>query len=427
MGLVILLIFLFYIIYLDARYKSSVVPILLMTIISPEIKIGNIGIDSLYIFECLLFLYICVTKKILIIGAVKRYTKIVVLCMSMYTMSWLFFSRMDFGSLILCLTGGLKILIVLVECWTLNFTFKNQIENDIFKLLTAVLILNAAFITFQSLFYEPSLWLLKNVFLSSSEYEYALSATHAGHYTRYGGLFKYPMHLGVFCSIAIAFTLSIRRKVNRTVRYVVIVLGAYCGIMSSTKSFFIGAAVIYCFYAIQRCIAIKNKKDIFYSLIPLVAVILVVVFQNQIIQLIENVFGSYAAFYARKIVEFFNDTGSVLDTRLGEAGAIVSLREVVKENFLFGVGPASIQGEKIMDNAILVILHNGGLLALLTVLYYYLKTAKIFYENKMSILVVIAIIACGIGFQIWIASPLTAWSCYYFDVEVNNLRRRKME
>ena len=36
-----------------------------------------------------------------------------------------------------------------------------------------------------------------------------------------------------------------------------------------------------------------------------------------------------------------------------------------------------------------------------------------------------AIVVCKIGFQIWIASPLTAWACYYFDVEVNNLRKRK--
>lgn len=425
MGFVILLVMLLYTVYLDTRQRSSVIPILLMATLSPEIKIGSAGIDSLYVFEFFLFLYICVTKKVLIFSVVKRYTKIIVLSLLIYTISWIAFSRVDLNSLISCLVGGLKILIVLVECWTLNSTFKSQIENDIFKFLTVSLILNAAFVTFQSLFYEPSLWILKNVFLSSSEYEYALSATYAGHYTRYGGLFKYPMHMGVFCAIALAFIFSIQKKINLAMRCFTIILSLYCGIMSSTKSFFIGMAVICCIYVIQSCIGIKNKKDIIYSSIPLITVILIIIFQNQIIQLIESIFGSYAAFYARKIVEFFSDMSSVLDTRLGEAGAIVSLREVVKENFLFGVGPASIQGEKVMDNAILVILHNGGLLALFVILYYYFKTAKTFHENKMSILVILAIIACGIGFQIWIASPLTAWACYYFDVEVNNLRKRK--
>lgn len=425
MGFVILLILLFYTIYLDTRNKSSVVPILLMTILSPEIRIVSIGIDSLYIFEFLLFLYICVIKKVLIIGAVKRYTKIVVLCLSIYTISWVLFSRIGFNSLISCLAGGLKISIALVECWTLNSTFKKQIESDIFNLVIVVLIVNATFVTFQSIFYEPSLWMLKNVFLSSSEYEYALSATYAGHYTRYGGLFKYPMHMGVFCVIAIAFLLSIKKRTNSTLNNLAITLSAYCGIMSSTKSFFIGIAVIYCFYVIQKCISIKNKKDLVYCLFPLFVVIMVVVFQNQIIQLIENIFGSYAAFYAKKIVEFFNNAESVFDTRLGEAGAIASLRDVVKENVLFGVGPASVNGEKVMDNAILVVLHNGGIFALFTTFYYYFETAKVFFKSKMSILVILAIIACGMGFQIWIASPLTAWACYYFDIEVNNLRKRK--
>lgn len=425
MGFVILLVVLLCTVYLDRKNKSSVVPILFMTILSPEIKVGNVSIDSLYIYATLLFLYICTTKKFLIYGAVNRYITTIALCLLIYTISWLLFSRIDFSSLMLCLLGGMKTIIILIECWTLNFAFKSQIESDIFKLLILVLILNVMFVIFQSLFYEQSLWVLKNVFLSSSEYDYIMGTTYAGHYTRYGGLFRYPMHMGVFCAITLAFVLSMQKRVNLVLKYILIALCLYCGIMSSTKSFFIGVAVIYCFYIIQVCFSIKNKKDIIYALIPLVSVILIIIFQNKIIQFVENIFGAYAAFYARKVIEFFNDMGSVFDTRFGETGAIVSLFEVVKENFFFGVGPSSINGESIMDNAVLVILHNGGIFALSIIIYYFCETINTFYKNKISILVILAVLACGMGFQIWIASSLTIWACYYFDVEVNKLRKKK--
>ena len=45
----------------------------------------------------------------------------------------------------------------------------------------------------------------------------------------------------------------------------------------------------------------------------------------------------------------------------------------MNENPLIGVGPTSVNGEIVGDNAYVVLIHNGGLIALVTIVGYYMR------------------------------------------------------
>lgn len=427
-GVLILVIAVIDIVCRNLKNKSSVVPILMITLYGPDLKIGNKSLDSTYVLIVVLLIFIVFSNGKLYFGKIKRYVYTTISIMAVYTVSWLLFSREDINSYLSCVIGGMKLTAILIECYTLNYMFCDRIEEDITNLINITLILNSLFIIFQKLFFEASLAVLKNVFLSADEYDFVLSATYAGRYTRFNGLFKYPMHLGIFCAVAIAFLLIVGvNSKKRAVWLLSIGMALYCGIMSASKSFFIGLAVLYCLFVVENLTKISDKKKVIFNVIPVFVLVLIVLFQQDIIRILENVFGSYVAYYAQKVVLFFNDVGAVFETRTGDSGALSSLYDVVVNNLLFGVGPGSVNGEKVMDNAILVVLHNGGIIALLIVFNYYAKILRMCYHNHKSTLLVFTILACGMGFQIWVASPLTAWACYYLDIEMFKLKAKQRQ
>lgn len=426
-GVLILAIAIFDIVYRNLKHESTVVPIFMMTLYGPDLKIGSKSVDSTYILIAVLLIFIMFSNGKLYFARIKRYVYTTVSIMMVYTASWLFFSRVDMNDYLSCIVGGIKLTAVLIECYTLNYLFCDRIEEDMTNLINISLILNSLFITFQKFFFTSSLLVLKDVFLSTEEYDFVLGATYAGRYTRYNGLFKYPMHLGIFCVLATAFLLTVRAKQKKkTIWLLSIVMALYCGIMSASKSFFIGIAVLYCFFVVENLAQMNDKKKVIFNFFPVLGLALIILFQQDIIRILENVFGSYVAYYAQKVVLFFSNIGVVFETRTGESGALSSLYNVVVENFLFGVGPASINGEKIMDNAVLVILHNGGIVALAIALSYYINILRKSYHNHKSVLLVFTILACGMGFQIWVASSLTVWACYYLEIEEYNLRKKRI-
>ena len=427
MGVLILIVAIINIVYRNLKNKSSVVPILMMILYGPVLKIGSKNVDSIYILIIALFVFILAFNGKLYFGKIKRYVYTTISVMIVYTVSWLIFSRVDANSYLSCIAGGMKLIIILIECYTLNYSFCDRIEKDIANLINVSLIINSLFIIFQTRFFSLSLLILEDIFLSTAEYDFILNSTYAGYYTRYNGLFGYPMHLGIFCALAIAFLLMYRAKQKKdTIWLLSVCMALYCGIMSASKSFFIGLAVLYCFYVVENLAQMNDKKKIVFNIFPVLGFVLVVSFQQDIIGILENTFGSYVAYYAQKVAIFFDDFETVFETRLGDSGALNTLYDVVVENFLFGVGPASINGENVMDNAVLVIIHNGGIIALTIVLSYYAKILRIFYQNHQSLLLIFTILACGMGFQIWIASPLTVWICYYLEIKTSNFRLNKI-
>lgn len=412
-------------VYLNMNNKSTVAPIMIMVTLSPEIKFGAISFDSLYMYIIVLFIYIWIVKGKIFINKTSRYTVLLLFNLIMCLVSWMLFSRNDIITVVTYSLGIIKYIVLIGECWTLNRQFQDNILIDLFWYITIVVFSNTIFLLFQKNFFTQSLNILKEI-LSSNEYAYAISGTFAGRYTRYGGFFKYPMHLGLFSTLSFAFLLGFKTSTRKktVLKILILCCTLFNGIMSSTKSFFIGAVIVYIVYVIQNFVYVKNRRSIYISMITLFTVLFLYLFRYQLLKLIDTYFGAYASYYANAILDFFNNTASVFSTRLGEHGAITSLLQVVKENILFGVGPSSIQGESVMDNALLVILHNGGIVSLLSVFWYYFETLKQLMKSRESFLLIVAILACGMGFQIWIASPLTLWAYYYFDIKINCIKNR---
>lgn len=430
-SLLITIIFCLLTIFTHEQHKSTVPIIFLFFLLGPELTISNLSIDSLYVYELIIFIYIFVRKKFLNIGRKNVYIKLMYFAIFIYIFSWILFSRTDLNTLLTCVLGILKCILIIYECLTLNYTFKKNITYDIFIFILCVVLINTAFILFQTFNFNGSLMLLRNIFLSSDEYAYVLNSTYRGHYTRYGGLFKYPMHLGLFCALSFTFLLTCKLNENkkrlRYIRWIVFFLNMYNGIMSSTKSFFVGISVVYACYMLKKFIHLKNKKELFMNFIPVIVVIIMICFKESIVTIVDSLFGAYPTYYINIAYDFFTNFSTVFETRLGDDGAILDLLEIVKKNFFFGVGPSSVAGESVMDNAILVILHNGGIITLLLVLAYLCYQLLVFRNDDSKLLLVLAVIACGMGFQIWIASYLSIWVFYYLEVSKKDLKVKEIK
>lgn len=261
MGIAIILVFFILVVLLDKKKKSTVVPILLVATLGPKINIGSSSIDATYLFVILLFGYIFTSKRKISLGTVKRYNQTMILCFFVFSISWMLFSRQDVGSLLSYGTGILKNIILLYECWNLNKRHSENIETDIFKFVASVILINAVFVAFQKLFFSASIDILRQAFLSPAEFEVLMAETYAGRFNRFGGLFSYSMHLGVFCAIAFSFLITFENeKINKLHKYLITVCCVVVGIISSTKSFFLGMAVACIFYIAQNLLHRKNKK-----------------------------------------------------------------------------------------------------------------------------------------------------------------------
>lgn len=401
MSTLALLAFLTIVIYLYTVGKSTIGWILAWIIISPAFRIGNIEIDSTYIVVIVLFFVILVTKGVIALPPrrVRGYLCMIVSINILYVCSWLLFNRNDPSTMLKSLLGAIKNVIMIWLCFELNRKHLGNLKSEIRTMLEVVAVLNLVFVLFQMTYFEESIYVMNQI-LRSAEIDYLLDITRRGYYSRYFGVLGYPMRLGLICVYSLAYLVFVEGAwAKRNIFFGL--LNVFLGICSASKTFILGAAMVLIFWTLKSLLSAKlRKRSVILGCIGILIICAIVVFFDAIYLLIYNTLGptfaNYFTILERLEDVFFNRFNS-------STGALSTgnLIPVIKQNILFGVGCSPLLDERVMDNAPLIILHNGGLFCLLIVLLFYFRLVIINRNHFNHIGVILIILATGMGFETW--------------------------
>jgi len=266
------------------------------------------------------------------------------------------------------------------------------------KILLTVICINMILVIIQIIF-PQSVLMFYNFYFKESlvPLKYILKI---GRFARTTGSFGTPVNLGIFSLISFTFFYTKVLKLDLRKEVIIgLICSILCGISSLTKSFILGMPII---IIISTTIVIvlfplrsKIKIDLKKMVILVVIVMLVAIMAVGFIQVVtkQGFFVSYYFGYLLKPLE-------ALESRYNLDEGILSLTiEVIKNNFLIGVGMTRPLGEFIGDSGYIILLHNTGLLGgILFVFIIGMIIYKSFIErNLTALMMVFALLLSGLA------------------------------
>ncbi len=408
------------IIYRYIHNKSNISLILLFFTVGPRIQLGTMKIDGTYILIVLLAVAIIIKQRWIIIAPkayLKKYIYLIAIVHLIYFISWLEFNRNSANEMILIEIGALKHIVLIIELYVCNRNIIGlNIKKEISGFILLALLINLSAVAYEIIDYNGAVNLLSTTFLNETETLYLIEMVKGNAFSRYYGVFSYPMRLGMFSCHALAFLLfdDNSKGYKRIVEYVII-MGL--GLLSGSKSFIIGAAlVLFAFMAFNIFTKSIGNKQILAISSVLLTIVLVSSFYDQIYELIYNYIGPTCARY----FGFLKNYNEIFNTRFGtDSGQLIQTFNVFKEYWLLGVGPVSLLGEPVSDNAYLSILHNGGITAFIITAAFYISVINKSRLMKDVLLCLVAVIVTGMGFQTIIAADSSFWIIFFILWQVS--------
>lgn len=400
--------------YCTIKRKPICAVALLTLLFAPPIHISkNNTIDSGYLLLIMLMMLVLYRGKIKRLPAfLIDYTLLTVFVIFMYLFAWLLFNRRNAAGLLPSFVGMIKLLLYMIVCWELDSEIKGyNLNHEIIKLITMTCIVNLVAVLYQRTDFNGSVQLLKTFILNDEQLAYLPEQIRGGIYTRYYGIFGYPMDMGIFFLYATAFLLGV--KMNKLYKSFLILICIYLGISSGSKVFILGLVIeIFAFILYPILVNRAKKKHILIIFGSLLMAALFALLFDIILEIVVVVFGSGVSYR----FAFLSNWLGALSTRFNPDSGLVSVSSKMLANYwMFGVGPVSIAGELIMDNSFYIVMHNGGIITLSAVLLFYIKVIRARFYNKTCMIMVLAIMMAGVAFNTLIASEMTVWVIYYLS------------
>ena len=389
--------------------KPTIMAMLTALLLVPRVSVMGSRFDGLYFVLIVLGGAIIIKDKgkvIYLPREFKNYTLLLVGLHLLYLFSWLVFNRNGVGSYALSVIGSMKLILFM---WELLQSNKNvpdvDFDKEIANFLLIVTVINTIVVGWAMLDGSNVARFLANVYYSSKEAEQLYGEYLVnGHINRFAGLFAYPMHLGLFASFALAY--AIGHVFNKKYMYRVVTiafLSLVLGFSSCSKSFILGAVIVFISYVLLSCRSSVVSIYTFALLFAMViGIICLFVFYSSIYSFIYKYAGENYAYY-------FSFLKNWKDIFYGRSIVLARTMEVIKKYWFLGVGVDTLLGEANMDNAYVMILHNGGVVALSGVLAFYYNLYYKLRNHIEACMLLIIMFAMGMGFQTLFATDTSFW------------------
>lgn len=411
LSLVLSIFFIVIISYKYLKNRQTLGLLFMYKLIPTYISVGTYRIDSWY-FAIPIFLLIVIGKngrKIRISNfEYIRHFKMLVILHSFYLFSWFLFNRHIDAYLVGTFMSVIKIAIIMGLCVLMNSHMTEfQLKKQTYTMLIILNSFNFLLCILQKLNTTGGLEIIR-LLNDDGPYQFALRVVSFGGFQRCFGVFPYPMHMAIFCLFTIAYIGFVKEKYQHF-RLLILCIAFVSGMLTASKTFYLGIIVlIFCHYIFNILYKGISLRKICF-VIGLVIIFLLLNFNfEMVLNWIENIFGKTAANNMSVLTNF----SKAFETRYtGEDATLSYMYDFLQTYWLMGAGPASLQGEAIMDSAFFVILHNGGVISLLIVLYYYFEYLLYFFKKHQELFVglLCVMLVTGFGFQTWVASDSTMW------------------
>lgn len=404
------LIFQFVITYRLIKGKAITAWLMTLAMLSPKI----VGVDSLYIvipWLILLYLMFRRTTKIAMPKYLIQFSAVVLWVFVIYSLSWMFLNRNDLSSFILREAGLAKLLLIIILCYNIDYKVNSyNVWHEVYKLIKLTIFINIIVVIYQVTNTTGAIGLLQG-FLGELSNSYLQSVTQYGYFSRYSGLFAYPMSLGVFTLFAYVFLLFYKERLDKY-NLITFVGTLVLGFMSSTKTFVLGFVVFTIIWVITMFISKKIKLTNIFLVFVLMGLFMYLSLNFEVlVRFVAENFGQNFAYY----LNFLKEPMSAFNTRYSEEATLIGyMPEFISRYWFMGVGPASINGEFTGDSAVYELMHNGGALVLIPVIGFYINLALVTLKRKQlrMFCLISALLITGIGFNTWIGDQNCLWMYY---------------
>ena len=357
--------------------KKDIAPVILAySFLAPCMPIGGLRFDSSYVFLMIVFFITIVpTFQIRRYKEIKPLNLLMAMWIIFYTLGWVNSGLQVPKQYIISILGLCKTVIAVWLAFE-NFSgnTKRELEYMAGKTLSIVLALNVFMVFFQWLIPIQMYNLCYTLYYSADSTGYASLETmnqwgggfYQGHYYRYFGLFETPMTFSCFLILVLIFYVIQCSSGKKFFKHPKIVLLAdvICGLMAQCKIYIMILPIVLLIYLIYNYQRLTRNQIFSYAFVGVLGVLLIGNIEK--IPLLQGYLGTKLTYFTNPIATFATRFGS------GEGnGYLTKTLAIAKANFLTGVGPISINGEPLADSSYVVLLHNGGILAIISLIVFY--------------------------------------------------------
>lgn len=219
-----------------------------------------------------------------------------------------------------------------------------------------------------------------------------------GYFNRAYGTTGSPIIIGGFAALCFTYYLYTYLQENFKIQHSLIklVMSVMCGLLALSKSAILAMPVstIFLLFFSERKISIKT---IFNGLVLTCGVVVAIYY---VVSWLRS--GGYAITY---YLSFIRNPLSALNTRYSSDSGNLSLAiDIIKNNFVIGVGNANINNSFVGDSVYIVILYETGIIGMFTYFYpYIMATIENIRSKKIlgiSLFLVLLLIALGNALQV---------------------------
>lgn len=384
---------------------------LLISLASPEIKLGSWSISyNILAFFPVVFYYI-LKRGTLFIPHLLLFP---ILFGGQIIISTLCSCIIDgYSPNIIGLFGIFRFVIVLICLSDIQMLNKDAILKGFFFLTLINFLTSIIQITipdsvsfFYDLYWKPSMTPLQN-------------ALELGKFTRAVGTFATPTILGAFSLITFAmFYFEMRYNKFSYFNICGVIMSIICGLLALSKIFIIGLPVL---LLTGILIALFQYRPHLRLNLRLVLLIGLVVFLGYIIALkLENE-GIPVMWYLNYVFQ----PSEALDTRYSAdtGGNLIELKNAILNNLIIGVGEIKNKNIFIGDSSIFIILYNTGVIGFFYLSVYWImllwENLKMKKKSYSHFFVLVALLLGFIGANMY-ASPLGILACTYSFISVKD-------
>ena len=404
-----------------SKRKSFLTQIFLMLMIIPSLQVGGHWYSGQYFVVGILLFLVLKLKLKKIEPQMANYVITCILVIIIYSVG--FFLNNSTGSIYVLLLSVLTMLkyplIVVCVGLILCEEVVEYIENAYISTLKIVVIVNLIAVTLQIFIPQIAAKLIDNFFYNDDSLNQIDAIVQGGGYIRYTGIYNYPSILGSVMLICLISFLYCKDLKNRAFFMVITMM---TGVISMSKSFYLGVAVVLILWPLLN-FKLNNLKMISMSIVLSIAIIEVYSFRDAIYLWIKSK-NAYLAYYFSCIFDLSMSLSTRYDASAGNTAAMLSM---AKEHIVIGYGPLSVYGEVLQDSAFAIIIHNGGIIAILLIVLSYIALFinKAMLKRKGDEMLILGIMALGFAIPVWIFSPVTLGVIVYLYSTSSKLKMER--
>ena len=357
---------------------------LLLAFVCPTIILGNQQIS----YDLLGFFAVCV---LLFFNSKKKKTRPLIRHMGLYFFL-LFISTLisvllkDSTINYISVLGYARLILLLyfLQLYCEKETLRKAVYN--------VVVINFVVMLLQYFSDTAAIWSYRLFAKSSSQ---ALSYYYSiGKIDRLTGTFSNILPVAYFMLFAFIVSLAHYCEKNSETKKDLFVLffSLVCGGLAVSKSFILGLPLVIISWIVFSKVFHRKEYDVFRGKRVLLILIIIIFIVASVILKDSLRMSNVINYYLESV-----RSGEFFASRYNESGVLKDAIEVIKDNWLIGIGSATLHSEFLGDSQYITILHNTGILGLMIIISMFISYARrlIHLKSVPGLTAIVLIMAVG--------------------------------